>query len=68
MTIKVDLTEYKDTHGKTPRGRDLWIAAVYAEGRGWTELYYTGPWSEARARFVSEARDIGGAEVIVLQP
>ena len=68
MTIKVDLTEYKATHGKNPRGRGIWIAAVCAEGRGWTELNYTGPWSEARARFVSEARDIGGAEVIVLQP
>ena len=68
MTIKVDLTEYKFSHGVNPRGRGLWIAAVYAEGRGWTELHHNGPWSEARARFIREARDIGGAEVIVLQP
>lgn len=66
--MKIDLSVYRNEHGKNPRGGGLWIASVYAEGRGSTELSYTGSWSDARIRFINEAKSIGGASKITLQP
>jgi hypothetical protein len=66
--IRIDRSVYKSSHGKLPRGRGLWIFAV-RRGGAYTELApISGLFGDALARAKAEARSIGGAEEIIVQP
>lgn len=69
MAINTEL--YEASHGTKPsRNKEdgLWIFSI-GDGRGaWTRFEHTGTWAEASKAARAEAKMIGRAREIVVQP
>lgn len=66
--MRVDTSEYEQTHMKSPKGLGTWIFGAGRQG-AWTDIWVQGPvsYSEAKRQAIRQAKDLG-CDQISVQP
>ncbi len=64
--VYVHASNYRNTHGKTPRGTGTWAFGVTKDPKPEHIFWHNGPYSEAKKKAVAHAKQRGYAEIHVL--
>lgn len=57
--------DYAATHGHAPRGYGQWAFALGRPDGAWTEVHFTGNYSDVKKEAIREARNLGCTVVVV---
>jgi hypothetical protein len=66
--MRIETEQYEWSHGRKPRGHGLWTFNVQRREGEWTELRASGSYAEACRVARAEAKGIGGASRMVVNP
>ena len=64
MAIKVDVQDYKNTFGSSPKGLGNWLFSLGRNG-SWTEFKWIGTYKVAKAFALKEAKQLGCDQVVL---
>jgi hypothetical protein len=66
--MKIDTENYRDEHGKSPKGHGAWAFLIGRRPGEFTQVTHSGTYAEACRFARSEAKMIGGSSSITLLP